>query len=226
MKAGKLAHYQAAPPPANPKTCTPAPPCQDGPDMVQRWKAATGHIHGSPVFWTGPSGKSWLYVMGEGDHLKAFPFVNGKFDLTGTRESKWAPPKPGPQPCGGPLDNWMPGGIISVSSDGAAAGTGIVWVLVPSNGDANSYRGVKGMLLALGAEDVSKELWRSQGIDPARSDTADSLGLLTRFAPPTVANGKVFVGNAGDKEPLKRWCGARPAQFPQNYALVVYGLKQ
>jgi hypothetical protein len=120
----------------------------------------------------------------------------------------------------------MPGGVISVSSNGSTPGTGIVWVLVPANGDANSYRGVKGMLLALNAEDASQELWRSQGKNAALSDTSDSLGLLARFAPATVANGKVFAGTAGDKEPLKRWCdGKRPTHFPGNYGVVVYGLK-
>jgi hypothetical protein len=51
-----------------------------------------------------------------------------------------------------------------------------------------------------------------------------------------VANGKVFVGNAGDSEALKRYagfhgpegpppCGPRPTRFPAKFALVVYGLK-
>lgn len=121
--------------------------------------------------------------------------------------------------------NWMPGGIVSFSSNADKSGTGIVWAVVPANGDANSYRGVKGMLLALDAEDVSKELWRSQASNPA-VDTPDSFGLLARFAPVTIAGGKVFVGNAGDKEPLKRWCRPnRPMTFPQKYGVVVYGLK-
>ena len=226
MHADKLAKYYPAR--ALPKNgaCNSIPMCQDGPLMVQKWKAAKGHIHGSPVFWEGPGGKSWLYVMGKGDHLKAFPLVNGKFEWTGLRRSKWVPPRPGVVPCGPPMENWMPGGIISVSSNGSNPGSGIVWVLVPANGDANSYRGVKGMLLALNAEDVSQELWRSQGQDALLSDTGNSLGLLARFAPPTIANGKVFVGTAGDKEPLKRWCGGvRPKHFPENYGVVVYGLK-
>ena len=80
------------------------------------------------------------------------------------------------------------------------------------------------MLLALNAEDVSQELWRSQATD-AETDTPDSFGLLARFVPPTVANGKVFIANAGDQEGLKRYCGSRPTHFPKNYGVVVYGLK-
>lgn len=227
MRADKLAKYRPAPSLPETGVCSSIPKCQDGPLIVQKWKAAKGHIHGSPVFWEGPFGNSWLYVMGEADHLKAFPFVNGKFEVSAVRRSTWVPPKPGVASCGGPMKHWMPGGVISVSSNGSAPGTGIVWVLVPANGDANSYRGVKGMLLALNAEDVSQELWRSQGQNAALSDTNNSLGMLARFAPPTIANGKVFVGTAGDKEPLKRWCdGVRPTQFPQNYGVVVYGVKE
>jgi hypothetical protein len=232
MHANKLAGYTPGPSSSLnnacpvPVACHPGsiPDCPDGQDVVQKWPATLGHIHGAPVFWQGPNGKSWLYLMGEGDHLKAFPFVKGRFNLSGVRKSLWAPAKPEKPSCGGEVMNWMPGGILSVSSNADQPGTGIVWVVVSANGDANSYRGVKGMLLALDAEDVSKELWRSQAHNAA-SDTADSFGLLARFAPVTVAGGKVFVGNAGDKEPFKRWCPPnRPTMFPQNYAVVVYGL--
>ena len=81
------------------------------------------------------------------------------------------------------------------------------------------------MLMAYNAEDISKELWRSQGKDGV-SDTKDSYGLLARFNPPTVANGKVFVPTAGDAEQLRRYGGPRPAQgTPANYYLAVYGLQ-
>jgi len=81
------------------------------------------------------------------------------------------------------------------------------------------------MLIAFNAEEVTKELWRSQGKDANASDTKDSYGLLARFNPPVVANGKVFVGTAGDAEPLQRYGGPRPAPGPANYYLAVYGLK-
>jgi hypothetical protein len=81
--------------------------------------------------------------------------------------------------------------------------------------------------MAFKADDVSTELWRSQGLDPNASDINESFGLLSRFVPPTIAGGKVFVATAGDSEPLHRWCpGARPNEFPHNYRLVVFGLKQ
>ena len=118
---------------------------------------------------------------------------------------------------------WMPGGLLQVSSNSAAQG--IVWALVPANGDGNSCRGVKGMLIAVAADNVTKELWRSQGPGPNATDTKNSLGLLSRFTPPTIAGGKVFVPTAGDAEPLQRYSGPRPAQGPANYYLAVYGLK-
>ena len=79
--------------------------------------------------------------------------------------------------------------------------------------------------MAFNAEEVTKEIWRSQGKDVNLSDTKDSFGLLARFNPTTIANGKVFVGTAGDTEPLRRYTGARLAQGPANYYLAVYGLK-
>ena len=232
MRPEHLARNQSGPIPPPNTTCMTIPACQDGPLVLQKWKTADGHIHGTPIVWQGPGPQKWLYVMGEGSHLNAYPFANGTFNLSGVRRSKWDPHEFYPDAfCARKAMHWMPGGIMSVSSNGNSAGSGIVWVLVPANGDANSYRGVKGMLLALDAEDVSKELWRSQGQD-GKSDTGDSFGLLARFVAPTIANGKVFVPTAGDTEELRQWCvdakspdSAHPHDFPKHYFLAVYGLK-
>jgi hypothetical protein len=200
--------------------------CSESNGVLQVVAVNRGHIHGSPLYWNGPGGNQWVYVMAEAKNLEAFPLVDERLK-TGTAEVKmsaWKPPRQAPPICHKPARNWMPGGILALSSDGNRPGTGIVWALVPANGDSNTFRGVKGMLLALNAEDVSQELWRSQGSD-AEIDTGDSLGLLARFVPPTVANGKVFIANAGDREELKRYCNTRPTQFPEHYGVVVYGLK-
>jgi hypothetical protein len=229
MRTDKMAGYQAGPFPPPAAACMPGEPdCADGPDLIQKWQATTGHIHGAPAVWKGPNNSTWLYVMGEGDHLKAFPFANGTFNLQAMKQSAWVEPVLNQVPaCQSQANHgmWMPGGFLAVSSNGTAPGTGIVWALVPANGDGNSCRGVKGMLLALRAEDVTKEVWRSQGRDLALSDTKDGFGLLARFNPPVIANGKVFVGTAGDAEPLRRVSGPRPAAGPANYYLAVYGLK-
>jgi hypothetical protein len=229
MRTDKMPGYQPGPFPPPAASCLPGePPCTDGPDLVQKWQASGGHIHGAPAVWTGPNKRTWLYVMGEGDRLKAFPFESGRFNLAAMKQGGWTQPRLDTVPaCQANANNgmWMPGGMVSVSSNGSQPGTGIAWALVPVNGDGNSCRGVKGMLIAFDAEDVTKELWRSQAKDATASDTRDSFGLLARFNPPTIANGKVFVGTSGDAEPLRRYSGPRPAPGPANYYLAVYGLR-
>ena len=49
----------------------------------------------------------------------------------------------------------MPGGMLALSANGKKAGTGILWAVVPLDGDANQQRGVKGIVLALDAQDVN-----------------------------------------------------------------------
>jgi hypothetical protein len=165
-----------------------------------------GHIHSSPAFWKGPD-KGRVYVWGENDRLKAFNFEGGKFTgIDKPVKSVYLPP------------NGMPGGMLSVSSNGTKAGTGIVWAAVPNDGDANQYRGVHGVLLALDAQDISRQLWTSD-----LSGARDRLGLFAKYVSPTIAGGKVFVATYGDNEPLVKYQGARPTQFP-NYYVAVYGL--
>ena len=229
MRTDKMAGYKPGPFPPTAASCLPGePPCADSADLVQKWQASGGHIHGAPAVWRGPQNGTWLYVMGEGDRLKAFPFDGAAFNIAAMKVGGWTQPSLNAVPACQTQANhgmWMPGGMIAVSSNGTQPNTGIVWALVPTNGDGNSCRGVKGMLIAFDAEDVTKELWRSQAKNATATDTADSYGLLARFNPPTVAGGKVFVGTAGDAEPLRRHGGPRPAFGPAKYYLAVYGLR-
>jgi hypothetical protein len=167
-----------------------------------------GHIHSAPVYWKGPGGAR-VYVWGENDRLKAFAFSGAKFTNTANPvKSVYQPPM------------GMPGGMLSVSSNGAKAQTGIVWAAVPLNGDANAFRGVQGVLVAMDAQDISRQLWTSE-LGGAR----DRLGLFAKFVPPTIAGGKVFVATYGDAEPLQRYGGdAHPPRFPAKYYVAVYGL--
>ncbi len=70
---------------------------------------------------------------------------------------------------------------VSLSANGTQSG--IVWL---TTGDFNA-NGVPGTLHALDATNLAKEFWNS---DLTGHDT---LGGLAKFAPPTVANGRVYV---------------------------------
>ena len=195
-----------------------APNCQNSnavqqvqafPVQVMNGQTRYGNIHGSPVFWNGPDAAR-IYVWGENSHLEAFIFRQGKLqNVANPTKSAFRPP------------DGMPGGMLAVSANGNSAGSGIVWAVVPLDGDANQQRGVKGIVLALDAQDVTQTLWTSE-----QFAQRDRLGLFAKFTPPVVAAGKVFVTTYGDDEPRRTYSPPQqhPTQFPKNYYVAVYGL--
>ncbi len=201
LSSTRMGRHVAAPRPRNAR-------CKN-PNILQEFRATKGAMYGSPVFWKGPD-TSRVYIWGDNDHLKAYVFDGRRFlETHKPRVSTFRAPK------------GVPGGILSLSSDGSKVGTGIVWAVAPLDGDAGRMRGVKGIVLALDAQDVSKELWTSE-----QSGGRDHLGLFSNFTPPTVADGKVFVATYGDAE-VQRTYGklSRPVQFPAHYYVAVYGLR-
>lgn len=140
----------------------------------QTFRMSPGNIHGAPVYWDGPGGP-WLYVWAEFDHLKAFHLTGGRLDPTPTSQSALAVP------------DGMPGGFLTVSSDGAKPGTGIVWSATPYDANAN-WETVPGVIRAYDAADLTHELWDSKMNAPR-----DDSGMFAKFCPPTVVNGKVYV---------------------------------
>jgi hypothetical protein len=157
-------------------------------EPIQRFKATNGcgqkdcaQTLGT-AFW-GRKNDGLLYVWDRGDVLTAYDFANGRFH---TKPSAVSPLKPGMN--GGP----------SVSANGADAASGIVWgttTVSKKNGGL-----APGTLRAFLASDITKELYNSDS-NAAR----DALGDFTKFGPPVVANGKVYVPT-------------------QSKAVVVYGL--
>jgi outer membrane protein assembly factor BamB len=90
----------------------------------------------------------------------------------------------------------MPGGILTVSSNGKTPNTGIVWATVPLQGDANKFV-VEGILRAYDASNLDpvmnadgtarlKLLWDSKHIP-------GNVFNFSKFCPPFVADGQVFV---------------------------------
>ena len=153
--------------------------------IVQSFQATAGRIMASPVFWSGPTGE-FLYVWGEEDSLKQYQFSAGQFSTTPVAAGSATVPE------------WSGGGALSLSANGSAAGTGIVW----ATGAISLTSGVlpSGILRAYDASNVGTELW-----DTYQNQSRDDYGLFAKFAVPTIVNGKVYLPTFSN-------------------ALVVYGL--
>ena len=111
-----------------------------------------------------------VYEFEAGGALRAFQIANGMFNPTELSEFD-------------PVTSSVYAGL-AISANGANDGTGIVWI---TTGDY-SVDGTPGTLHALDASNLSNELWNSD-----MSGTRDTLGRLTKFVAPTVANGRVYV---------------------------------
>jgi hypothetical protein len=134
---------------------------------------ATHHIHNTVVPWDGPNGLE-IFVWGENDYLRQYQFnpSTQQFTTPASAVGAMLPPV------------GMPGGILAVSSNGAQAGTGIVWTTTPSYGDSINAI-TPGIVRAFNAETLAL-LWdsRSPGDDPL---------AFAKYNPVTVANGRVYV---------------------------------
>jgi hypothetical protein len=123
------------------------------------------------AFWNGSAGPM-LFAWPENGGLHAYQVGASTLTDKGTNTEQ----KPG-----------HPGGVFTVSSNGAMPGTGIVWATVPVVGDA-WHATATGALYAFDASDVTKpSLWNSN------SNASDKLGTFAKNSPPIVANGKVYV---------------------------------
>jgi hypothetical protein len=160
------------------------------------------NIHGTPVIWP-RNNEMYVYIEGEEDPLKQYRLIPDPSPAGGGWKFESGDPPFRVSPESAPYPNfpkgewvanrtdpvWMPGGFLTLSANGSADGTGIVWVAMPFAANANPAV-VRGVLRAFNASDVSKgELWDSE----ATGNDNDRLGQFAKFCPPTVANGKVYV---------------------------------
>jgi regulation of enolase protein 1 (concanavalin A-like superfamily) len=132
---------------------------------------AGGENNPCAAYWSGQNG-NFLYMWSGNDVLKAFRFGGATFQSTPASQN--------------PLTLSLPAGAISVSANGTAAGSGIVWGLHNQNGT--------GVLHAYDAENVSRELWNSE-----QNSARDSHGSFAKMSVPTVVNGKVYAATFSNR---------------------------
>ena len=144
------------------------------------------HIHGTPVYCrynTSQGDSECVYVWSESDSIRQFIFNRSinRFDNSLTIKGNIV------------LDNGMPGSMLSISSAGQTAGSGIVWASHPLSGNANQQ--VRpGRFMAMDARNVQNILWSSTML-PNR----DSVGLFAKFNTPVVCNGKVYLATFSNR---------------------------
>ena len=144
---------------------------------IQHFKATASHLH-SLVFWQSANTGKLLYVWGQRDKAKVYKLEGDRLGETPfiTRDI----PNQG-----------HPGAMLSLSANGHK--DGILWAAIHATGDS-WHESRPGVLHAYDADDIRHELWNSLE-DPARDDC----GEYSKMAPPTIANGRVYLASFGSK---------------------------
>ena len=110
-----------------------------------------------------------VYTIGGNSPFSAYQFADNQLNTTPSSQSlpTYAVPFQG----------------MTISSNGGQPGSGILWATTPDSWPLPST----GTLHAFNADNLASELWNS-AMNPA-----DALGGFSKFANPTVVNGKVYA---------------------------------
>ena len=149
----------------------------NGDSMRQPWGAVTIAASTGSVFnfavWS-RRGEAIIYIQGEREPLKSFQIAGNSVD-----------PKP-VSTANNPVRFGRIG--MTLSANGGRDGSGILWET-----EGNYHFGGPGTLHAFEASNLSNELWNSD-MNPDR----DQMPVVSKFASPTVAGGKVYVPTSGN----------------------------
>ena len=145
--------------------------CANDPEIIEESGNGTVGCCGVAMFNVPTYWNNNLYFWGAQDVLRSIPITNGLPDFTHITAST-------------PYITF-PGAGTSVSSNGTTAG--IVWAI-----DSSQYKTPgPAVLYAFDATNVRSILYSS-----GQNATRDAAGNAVKFAVPTIANGKVYVGTS------------------------------
>ena len=145
---------------------------------VQHFAATSSHLH-NLVFWQSAKNGRLLYMWGQQDKERVFRF---KSDNTLEETPVQMLPT---------ANQGHPGAMLSISANGDK--DGILWASIHHVGDS-WHMSQPGILYAYDADNIQHELWNS--LDDA---SRDDCGEFSKMAPPTIANGKVYLSSFGTK---------------------------
>ncbi len=137
--------------------------------------SSDANMHCQAAYYKGAA-KEFVYVWSENDPLRAIEFDHASNLLL--PQSQIVSSAAGP--------TGQSGAVLSVSSNGSQDGSGILWASYASSGDAE-HDVRPGILRALDANDIRKELWNNQ------QNARDAAGNYAKFAAPTIANAHVYL---------------------------------
>jgi Abnormal spindle-like microcephaly-assoc'd, ASPM-SPD-2-Hydin len=152
--------------------------------IVQEINGSSIGYWSSPAYWKSATSAYVYYAgvtsdHGTGDNLKMYSLTNGQLSTAPLKQS---------------TNILVNGGTPSISSNGTSAG--IAWV-VSRQDYLDTRPGVlPAVLYAYDATDVSKMLYNSG--QSAQFGKRDQAGCGNKFAVPTIANGKVYVGTESE----------------------------
>lgn len=142
---------------------------------IQHFHATASHLH-SLVYWESAKSGNLLYVWGQRDRAKVYKLTGDKLSET-------------PIMMRDVPNKGHPGAMLSLSANGNK--DGILWAAIHATVDS-WHESRPGVLHAYDADDIRRELWNSLELP-----TRDDCGEYSKMAPPTIANGKVYLASFG-----------------------------
>jgi hypothetical protein len=144
----------------------------NGDNIPEEWSIAPNFMFGGRIFYN-----SMLYLWPNSDRLRGYRYTGGSTPFD-PQPAVW-----GSIPV---IYGYKNEPAISLSANGPASGSAIIWAAYSQNGQANGYA-YPGVFQAFDASTLV-EIWGSE-----MNASRDAPGSWSKWSPPTIANGKVYL---------------------------------